>query len=333
VFFSYFKLVSVRKDHFVPVAYLNNFTNNTGKFHQVTKRDWRHSYIYPAQTCWKDHGNELPKELLDRFGLTDPMIVERQAFAQYENIVQDLSNLFLSHAPMLANKQYVILCQGYILHKQRTPYYQKGVDEVIALNGKEYIDKAVKEQREKMTAHIKSLPDYEQIKNHPNIIVYLSDNYWNTLRQKLQDEKHDSHRTQLFGILTTAMGRNIESVKMLGKLSVMELTIFNAANGHHFFTSDNPGFSTGLDATQPSGFATSNTNFNGCLAVSLPINSKQAVFIQYGNKLITDSQDRAIKYRDVSIQETISFNHSTIDWADEKIICADKKDLMRYKPV
>src|SRR3989337_2092592 len=41
--------LSVRRDHFVPVAYFKDFTDKAGKLHQVNKKYWRHSYIYTQQ--------------------------------------------------------------------------------------------------------------------------------------------------------------------------------------------------------------------------------------------------------------------------------------------
>lgn len=318
-------------DHFVPVGYLKNFTDADGKFWQVTKKYWHPKYIYPEQTCYTPGGNQIPQDLLDRFDLDDPFILEKQGFKDYEDNVRLMSDMFLSRAPILPFKLFIFLCHGYILHKQRTPYYQKGIDEVNSKHGETFINDTIAQQRKEAIEEYNKMP--KEFREHPDIKPWMSDEYWDELKRKLTEQPRDSHDTQLFGLIRTAMGRNLESVKMLGKLTSMELVIMNAYDGHNFFTSDNPGYATGLDETMPQGVGTSNTNFGGCFAVTLPINSKQAVYITYGERLYTETEDRVIKYVDLSIKDTIAVNHGTIYWADDKIMCADKQDLMRYKPV
>lgn len=312
----------MRRDHFVPVGYLKNFTDRDGKLHQVTKKYWHHSYVYPEQTCWKDHGNEVPKEFLETFELSDPMVIERQAFKQYEDKVKHLSELFLAHEPLLSNSLFTTLCNGYILQKQRTPYYQNGIAEIAIKRGEEFLENVMRELREEREI---------EFNGHPYAHL-MDDQYWDNIKQMLREKRHDAHTTQIYGVLTTAMGKNIETMKMLRRLLRMELTILNAADGEFFFTSDNPGFSIVIDPAEPTVIVNANTGFPYTVGVGLPINSKQVIHIHNGKTILSEFADRQVRYLNLSSADTKSFNEGTINYSNEKIICIDKEYLMKFKP-
>jgi len=322
----------IRKDHYVPECYQNAFTDDEGKLWVWEKANYtkRFAYMYPAQICWEDHYYEVPEELLKRFDQKDPKVIESKAFSQYEGSIQRLVDWFLMGIESISMQDFIVLCHGYLLQKQRVPFHVNGLAELAKTDGQNLTKGALQDVRTNFTQGVKNSPDYEQFKDHPNLKYFLSDEYWQTVFEHSLVMPMDWHHTQLNGLLSTATGSNPAMTNALGRLSMMQLHILGAPEGHYFLCSDNPGFSFIQNPDLPGTVATVNTNFLNNVGINFPLSSKLALYIHLGEQQDLDAPKRKVHYFDVPEQDMIAFNFDTIRWADKKVMCVDKKYMTRY---
>jgi hypothetical protein len=140
-------------------------------------------------------------------------------------------------------QDFIVLCHGYLLQKQRVPFHVNGLEDLAKTERPNFAKSAIQDVRTNFTLGLQSSPDYEQFKDHPNLKYFLSDEYWQIVFDKSLAMPMDWHHTQLHGLLSTATGSNPAMTNALGRLSMMQLHILRAPEGHYFLCSDNPGFS------------------------------------------------------------------------------------------
>ena len=322
----------IRKDHFVPVCYQNGFTDHNKKLWVWEKNTYEKpfDYKYPAQICWLDHYYQVPEDLLKRFHQTSPKVIESKAFTQYEDSIQRLVDWFSMCIESISMQDFIVLCHGYLLQKQRVPFHVSGLEDLAKTEMGNLARGAIKDVRTNFMLGVKNSPDYEQFKDHPNLKYFLSDEYWQTVFDKSLTLPMDWHHTQLYGLLSTATGSNLAMTNALGRLSMMQLHILRAPEGHYFLCSDNPGFSFIANPDVRGTVSTVNTKFLDNVGINFPLSSKLALYIHQGEQQDLDAPERKVHYCEVPEQDMIAFNFDTIRWSDKKVMCVDKEYMNRY---
>ena len=322
----------IRKDHFLPECYQHGFTDPHHKLWVWDKNNYEKpfDYKYPAQICWLDHYYEVPEDLLKRFDQNDPKVIESKAFSQYEEAIQRLVDWFTMSIESISMEDFIVLCHGYLLQKQRVPFYVKGLEELAKTEKGNLAKGAIQDVRINFTLGVKNSPDYEQFKDHPKLKYFLSDEYWQTVFDKSLEMPINWQHSQLHGLLSTATGSNLAMTNALGRLSMMQLHILKAPEGHYFLTSDNPGFSFIESPDALGAIATVNTNFLTNRAINFPISSRLALYVHIGETQDLDAPKRKVHYYDSEVNDIIAFNFDTIRWANKKVMCVDKEYMSRY---
>lgn len=314
--------MAIRKDHFVPEAYLKNFVNSNGKlfawktkYRSVGEKD-------PAQVCWRDRFYEIAHgDLKRKVGQIDPDFIERFAFKAYEDSIQDFVKMFTCKPEKIPMHFFLLLCQGYILQKVRTPSYRKGVKRIHAEQGVDLVKGAMQKTRANIT---KDDPRFALVKDKPGFEYYFTDEFWSNLVEEYLTKPIDIRSIQQQSIIDAYTNMGETANLALGRLSMMRFTIYHAPDNAYFITSDNPGFSLIPHETEPTLKAV-DFRFRDMLAVLFPISSKQAIFLHFWQEPNTELIDRPVQYYEASFEDMYLMNKDTYNFADEYVFCSDKK--------
>src|SRR5690606_407430 len=179
--------------------------------------------------CWENLYYEVKdSELLKRSDQNDPKVIESKAFAKYEDSIQRLVDWFDMGVQAISRQDFVILCHGYLLQKQRVPAYATGLEQLDRKQRSNLVRVAIQNVRANFEAGTKNSPDYQRLIDHPTLKHLLSDEYWQTVTDKSLAIPIDWHHTQLHGLLSSSTGSNLAMSNALGRLSLMQLNILRA---------------------------------------------------------------------------------------------------------
>lgn len=316
----------MRKDHFVPEAYLKGFVSSEGIFY-----GWKTEYrsilkCYPAQVCWEDHFYDLDSDLMKRMGATDPAILEHYAFKDFENEVQNIVKRLSNKPKQLPFDQLVLICRGYVLQKIRTPYYRKGIAELDKREGPQLKRRAQQSVRAELT---RDHPRFAKIKDQPEFDKYFTDEYWEEIYKDSIKQKIDPKGTQHHSLIETVSGMSTNANDAVQRLLSMTLEVYNAPKDTYFITSDNPGFSLLRDG-QLNSIRTHSFGFPTMLGIIYPISSKQAIHLSALSVPYTRPVARNIKYTFLSEDDVYRINRETHFHSDEKVFCCDREYLRTF---
>lgn len=307
-----------RKHHFVPVAYLNQFVNSRGFLNEASIENRLIRWVHPNNTCYINDYYDLPPELLQRYQQNNKSVLELEAFALFENYIGAFNKFFLARQPVFSIHHHVVLAKGYIYQKQRTPYYLRQMENQTPAEKLQIALNAARKLREDFT---------KQFGSDPRVAKFLTDEFWNGVINKAVNEKQDHHRTQLMGLLTSAMGISEGVESAMSRFFDMQIAVLCAPDDEYFITSDNPGFT--LCTMKPGELFPYNTHFATMDSITYPINSKQALYIYWDkNNLIRG--DKPVHYETLSRADMLQVNQTITNFASAKIYCASRHYLKAF---
>jgi Protein of unknown function (DUF4238) len=232
-----------KNQHFVPQAYLKQFTNNKGLFFslditllQTGKKIKPSAPRTPASLGYKhNYFNIKPEDIILIDGSTlpnlDPLFLEKVAFLNFENNVARIIQTIISFR--LINEHDAQLFIGSLVDlKFRNPYYR----ELIKKTYPALVEKEVKEVLQDVEKLSANNPGH--IWSKDDVIKGITD-FVDKNNEKPDEYVQQLHNSSLVNKEFKVNGFEKHLPKELLKLSWYVLT---TDNKHQFITSDNPGF-------------------------------------------------------------------------------------------
>jgi len=288
--------------HLVPESYLKEFANESSKRLQVYHKKFskKSKPKTSAQIAYEiDAFTIKSDETLALFQIEDKYKIERETFRKLENNYPKILTKIKSTigSVLYINKDDAIDLIGLLLsikrrsHGFRTPFLDAEARKEDALN-----------QIQEMMPYIREAAK----------IAGQDDNLEASLREHLdniigsKDKLYDRYLLQLM---------NTEIVDdLINRLRKLKWVVLRAPVDSHFITSDNPGFSID-ESNRANNFG----GFGGGFIFIFPLTPRHSFFITDRYQDSDTNEKKALFFHDVSSEEVIMINKTTIDTASEKV--------------
>lgn len=220
-----------RKHHYVPVCYLNQFTNSQKSFYKKRNDNGKISLTNPSKVCYELDTNRFRySETMESNNIDDEYYVEKNSFKIQENNYGKIAGAitkFQIEPKVIDKDKYYLFLETLITIKRRNPTSR---NEIIQAFKEGYNSEEGKKKLKELL-----LEDIASGKVDPSIEQYLIDSLIN--RSKDDDYLHDMY---LSAYVDKTEHTTIPNVAR--DLYVLKQVIFHPPIGYQFITSDNPGF-------------------------------------------------------------------------------------------
>lgn len=301
------------KHHFVPQIYLKRFSLNkngdiftlkkNSNYSASTKLTNKSRICYEAKRYTFDN-----KEIIERYKITDPNIIEKSCFS-YEN--KELEDLFdkIDHHKKFTKTQFERLVRIIVDIKMRNPVFSESFKKFDPKSDK--VQKETKKILEEAVEFCKRAGLSTDIVKRAEEAVY----------KKYEDEKYLKNVYRA-GIYINESARE----ELIEKLIKWEALVMNTTYENPFITSDNPGFN--LNEKDQ----IFNTDFESANSLVFPISPKSILVLRRSEKKDLGIF-KNIYYKKMKISSVLSVNKATLKNANDIIISNSKEQLLITKKV
>lgn len=301
-----------QKQHFVPEAYLREFTpDRNGFFYQLNFANPRLQIrrVYVSNVCYVRNFYDINNDQeLNSLGINNPRYLEASFY--YENAFTKILGRIRERQSYLSRKEFELLVEAYIGIKHRGPMYRK---EIARLQQEGIVFDQIADN---LKTELRPI-----IEHHS----FDYDSFVGRMKREMQNDRSYAEASHLRSLVESSRQSNEPVFDAITKILSMNIVILEVnGKADYLFVSDNPGYSL-------LGNKMFNTNYGAFDKIVWPINSKQIILLDGFNPL--NYINPLIRLRYLPVQSTYiqEVNKMTFLLADEKVFCENRDALNRFR--